>query len=141
MSTRRHPMQKVIEDIAQMSGQWAEYKQALQDGHGFHVRLENEPYMPLTIEVVAPWQVSVCHYGEQNGDLMCDPEMVFEYVGPRFVPIYFRNDYMGVERTMVRRNDAGRITHHTPDSFPATWASNIRQQGFVDAASKATVTA
>jgi len=135
-TTRRHPMQKVIEDIAQRAGRLDEYRQALKDGYGFHIRLESGAYMPLSIEVIAPRQVSVCHYGEQNGDLMRDPEMIFEYAGPGFLPVYYRNDYIGIERTMVRRDDAGRIMRYTLDSFPATWARNIRHQGFVDAAGK-----
>ncbi len=41
---------------------------------GFHVRIENSPYMPLVIEdIQQPGPdghrvISVTHYGEQNGD-------------------------------------------------------------------------
>ncbi len=45
--------------------------------------------------------ISVAHYGEQNGDLMRDPEMCFKLGlagGPHLNPFYFRNDYMGVEQ-------------------------------------------
>ncbi len=39
--------------------------------------------MPLSIEAIGTSAdgnrlISLCHYGEQNGDLMRDPEMVFE---------------------------------------------------------------
>ena len=49
----------------------------------FHIKIENPPYMPLTIEGIGTGPrklpaVSVTHYGEQNGDLMRDPEMCFE---------------------------------------------------------------
>jgi hypothetical protein len=36
--------------------------------------------------------ISVAHYGEQNGDLMRDPEMCFELgfaKGPHLEPFYF----------------------------------------------------
>jgi hypothetical protein len=49
-----------------------------------YLRIENPPFMPLVIEAVdesGPCglpALSVAHYGEQNGDLMRDPEMCFE---------------------------------------------------------------
>jgi hypothetical protein len=51
---------------------------------GFHIRIENEPWMTLVIEDTQECgpnglpAISVAHYGEQNGDLIRDPEM-----GPR----------------------------------------------------------
>ena len=53
-----------------------------------YLRIENPPYMALVIEATpepgplkAP-AISVAHYGEQNGDLMRDPEMCFELTNP-----------------------------------------------------------
>ena len=52
--------------------------------HGLSLRIDNPPYMSLCIEAVdesGPYGLpglSVAHYGEQNGDLMRDPEMMFE---------------------------------------------------------------
>ncbi len=49
---------------------------------GFHIRIENEPWMTLIIEDTQERgpnglpAISVAHYGEQNGDLMRDPEMI-----------------------------------------------------------------
>ena len=39
--------------------------------------------------------ISIAHYGEQNGDLMADPEMTFTIVVGEYYPISFRNDYLG----------------------------------------------
>ena len=64
-----------------------------------HYKLNNDDtYIPLTIEILDNNQISICHYGEQNGDLMRDPEMVFwkDEIGNYF-PFYFRNDYVGIE--------------------------------------------
>ena len=64
-----------------------------------HCKLNNDPtYMPLSIEIIEPTAISLCHYGEQNGDLMRDPEMLFwkDETGNYF-PFYFRNDYVGHE--------------------------------------------
>jgi hypothetical protein len=54
-----------------------------------HLKIENEPYMPLTIERLGDAYggnaglYSLCHYYEQNGDLMQDPEMCFVFVDGR----------------------------------------------------------
>src|SRR5579872_2215109 len=82
---------------------------------GFHIRIENEPWMALVIEDIqqpGPYgqpSISVCHYGEQNGDLIRDPEMICEIVkhGEETVltPYYYRNDYAGVEQYSAVRND------------------------------------
>ena len=50
------------------------------------ISIENDPWMRLVIEVLPERGpdghvvVSVAHYGEQNGDPMRDPEMLFEVV-------------------------------------------------------------
>ncbi len=85
--------------------------------------------------------LSVAHYGEQNGDAMGDPEMLFELVETpghiRLVPYYSRNDYMGVEQ-YSRFNQDGAVlvrprllSEHR--SFARIWDRNIRAQGFVGA--------
>jgi len=72
---------------------------------GLNLKIENLPYMALVIEATdesGPCglpAISVCHYGEQNGDLMRDPEMCFELGlvgGAHLNPFYYRNDYVGV---------------------------------------------
>jgi hypothetical protein len=51
---------------------------------GLYLTIDNAPWMALVIEAVdesGPLglpAISVCHYGEQNGDAMRDPEMYFE---------------------------------------------------------------
>ena len=63
--------------------------------------------LPLVIEAVdesGPLGLrahSVCHYGEQNGDAMRDPEMCFELGfagGPHLIPYFRRNDFVAVEQ-------------------------------------------
>lgn len=115
------------------------------------VHIENAPYMPLSIERIGTGPrgfpaVSVCHYGEQNGDLMRDPEMCFEVIpaGPNAVadtwaPYYFRNDYAGIEQEVYSTNDAGQLCVRPKllselIAFARTWDSNLRQQEFIQAA-------
>ena len=52
-------------------------------GNETAVRLTANGYMPLSVEHIGQSAegnrlIAICHYGEQNGDLMRDPEMVFE---------------------------------------------------------------
>ncbi len=66
---------KTILAILQKAGGWRP---------GLYLKIENAPYMELVIEAMdesGPCglpSISVAHYGEQNGDLMRDPEMCFE---------------------------------------------------------------
>ena len=113
------------------------------------ISVENEPWMRLVIEVLPERGpdghvvVSVAHYGEQNGDPMRDPEMLFEVVEevgkePEFWPFYFRNDYAAVEQWSRQRDDAGNL-HCLPsrtrdlEQFAKMWDQNLREQGFLEA--------
>ncbi len=112
---------------------------------GTTVKIANPPYMTLTVESIGPGlrgmpALSVCHYGEQNGDLMRDPEMCFEMEleGGRLKalhPYYFRNDYAGAEQ-FARDEETGRV--HTQliqaqREFAELWSRNLFEQGFLEA--------
>jgi hypothetical protein len=55
------------------------------------------------------------HYGEQNGDLMRGPDMVFEIHAwvdaPAAEPLTFRNEYMGLLQEVYRYGPDGKKTH------------------------------
>src|SRR5260370_40768287 len=113
------------------------------------ISIENEPWMRLVIEVLPERGpdghvvVSVAHYGEQNGDAMRDPEMLFEVVDegarePEFWPFYFRNDYSAVEQWRRRRDEAENLhslPKRTPDfgQFAKLCDRNLREQGLLEA--------
>ena len=118
------------------------------------IRLTVNGYMPLSVESIGHSAegnrlVSICHYGEQNGDLMRDPDMVFEFhtwTDTRMAePISFRNDYMGILQEVYRYNDIGKKTHVNTKlkadlkAFARTWFSNLKQQGFLTAAQRETL--
>jgi hypothetical protein len=109
------------------------------------VRLTVDGYMPLSVEDIGQSPdgnrlISICHYGEQNGDLMRDPDMVFEvYASPAPAaaePLSFRNDYMGLMQEVYRYDDDGKKTAVNPKlkqdlkSFARTWFTNLKDQGF-----------
>ena len=115
---------------------------------GFHVRIDNPPWMPLHIEDIGTDgpnglpALSVAHYGEQNGDPMRDPEMLFEINRKRgeieLSAYYWRNDYLGIEQYSCRRDENGKPMvrlglKRQHESFASMWDRNLRAQGFLEA--------
>ncbi len=113
---------------------------------GLSLKIENAPYMPLVIEGMDESgsmglpAISVAHYGEQNGDLMRDPEMCFELGiggGPHLNPFYYRNDYAGVEqwsRNIVGPNYVHLVElHQEHKRFAELWDRSLRRQGYAEA--------
>lgn len=113
-----------------------------------YLKIENPPYPALVIEAVPEpgplnsLALSVAHYGEQNGDLMRDPEMCFELSKPLLSsPVlsayYYRNDYLGVEQ--FSRFREGNDYIFVPDlyeqhqKFAELWDRNLRDQRFLEA--------
>jgi hypothetical protein len=95
--------------------------------HGLHLRIENPPYMALVIEATdesGPCglpALSVCHYGEQNGESMRYPEMCFElgFAGePHLNPFYYRNDYVEVEQSCVTATCTSPACTHSTNALP-----------------------
>ena len=98
----------------------------------------DEAYMPVYIEIIHRSEtykhISLAHYGEQNGDMMRDPEMLFALHKEtrQFIPYYYRNDYMGVEQYSVKWTDEGILLNrrlqadHT--TFANQWLRNIAAQ-------------
>ena len=110
------------------------------------VRIRVEGYLPLSIESIGTSAdgnrlISLCHYGEQNGDLMRDPEMVFELFihgeASAAEPLSFQNDYLGLLQEVYRYDDTGKKTHVKTrlkaelKSFARTWFQNLKDQGFL----------
>lgn len=109
------------------------------------VRITVDGYMPLSVEEIGidgegHRLVSLCHYGEQNSDLMRDPDILFMFQhGPHgFIaePVSFRNDYLGLDQDVYHYDEVGKRTH--PDTnlkahlkeFAQTWFANLKEQGF-----------
>ena len=123
------------------------------------IAIENKPYMKLCIEYIGQGPrnkplISVAHYGEQNGDAMRDPDMVFEVEtfdgfttdsGKPFLwgwyPVSFRNDYVGLYQEATWEENGKVLTkpvlvkHLT--MFAKEWDRNIAEQGFLIAQKQA----
>lgn len=114
---------------------------------GFHLHIDNPPWMPLDIEEIGisgpdglP-TISVAHYGKQNGDLMRDPEMLFEMRrdGGEIVlsPYFWRNDYLGIEQYSSFRDDERKLftlarLKRRHEEFARIWDRNLRAEGYYE---------
>ncbi len=109
------------------------------DGHNSY-KLASTGFMDLTVET---WQegkntvVSMCHYGEQNGDLMKDPDVLFKVEQET---ITYR-----VHQSLMNQVEQETITYREiqmdytgyysedhaeiKDFMENTWVPNLIQQG------------
>ena len=109
------------------------------------VRITVPGYMPLSVEEIGTSRdghrlVSLCQYGEQNGDLMRDCDLVFLVTdrsdGAAAEPVSFRNDYLGLSQEVYRYDETGRRTHVVSSlkqdlkEFARAWFVTLRDQGF-----------
>ena len=109
------------------------------------VRITVPGYLPLSVEEIGisgdgDRLVSLCQYGEQNGDLMRDCDLVFMVTNlPDEVaaePVSYRNDYLGIVQEVYRYDEAGRRTHVVSSlkqelkEFARDWLATLREQGF-----------
>ena len=113
---------------------------ARQDRRGYAKIRNSDTYTPVTVEILFSTekyeQVSVCHYGEQNGDLMADPEMVFYHDREEHVayPGYYLNHFAGVEQEAIRYDQTGkpagvcRSLQVGMVDFANIWMKNINEQ-------------
>jgi hypothetical protein len=108
------------------------------------IRLEVPGFMRLVIEHVGTGPrggelVSVAHYGESNGDLMRDPEIVFEVSDGQWQPVSIQQDYLGSYREAVFVGADGKVYVRPAEVcdiavFARVWDRNLKHQGFVGAA-------
>ncbi len=109
------------------------------------VRITVPEYMPLSVEEIGISQdghrlVSLCQYGEQNGDLMRDCDLVFMVTdlpgGAAAEPVSFRNDYLGIVQDVYRYDETGKRTQVVTSlkqelkEFAQAWFATLRDQGF-----------
>jgi hypothetical protein len=110
------------------------------------IKLEVEGYMPLCVEWIGVGPrgyqaVSVAMYFEQCGDLMRDPDVVFEISDMgNWLPVSFRNDGLGIDHEAVYR-DGKRVMIREKlvtdlTVFARQWDRDLKTQGFLDAAKK-----
>jgi len=134
------PFLDIVKEIVAAAGQTA---RLAQRGPHFTLKIENPPYVPLTIEA---WdspiagenrRISVAHYFEQDGDLVPDPEVEIRDDG---WPIEL-SQVAGFTLITVYREDgqmpfAPQSKREVMHFLNETWAPNLRAQRFIEAAQK-----
>ncbi len=99
----------------------------------FHLRIENDPFMPLIIERQGD-HVGVTHYYSQNGELIADPDVEFLVRNDRWLTVGMQDSF-GYSRALLldhETNELRKIPNKYSSilSFTNTWAKNIKAQGF-----------
>ncbi|MBD1922604.1 strawberry notch C-terminal domain-containing protein [Microcoleus sp. FACHB-831] len=102
-------------------------------GEDFHLRVKNEPYIPLVIEKHdEPYGkegrslpvIYLTHYLQQNGDTFIDSEMAF-WVAP--------HGELKLKETAVQNPFTGGESRSCDASFAAIFSKNLHAMGFVEA--------
>ncbi len=107
-----------------------------KDHKSYHFKADG--MMDLSVETwLQPdgMHLSVAHYGEQNGDLMADPEMESLVGGGEIGPISFRNDYLGLMQYARWRDENGKEMINPGlilelRAFARKWAETIRRERY-----------
>jgi len=90
-------------------------------------------YMPLVVEKIGDNEYSLAHYYEQNGDLMCDPEITIRvYPSMKMVEaLTYQQDNLGIYQEVYP--EPGKFYPHLKrelNSFLGMWLRNLKDQGF-----------
>ncbi|MBD2114974.1 MULTISPECIES: strawberry notch C-terminal domain-containing protein [Cyanophyceae] len=97
-------------------------EQDVMTSQEFHLRIENEPFIPLVVERQGD-ELYLTHYLTQNGDMFIDSEMVFRVRG---------EGHIEFKETAVQSLRGGEA--RLPDrAFAQIFSKNIVQQGFAEA--------
>lgn len=110
---------KTIKTILETLG--VESPEELELGEAYTIQADG--FMDLTIEKISENRLSVAHYFKQRGDLMRDPEIVFDISDEEWTPVEFRTD----PHTHDYNENGLEI-----DDFLDMWNRNLRNQGFID---------
>jgi len=84
-------------------------------------------YESLTIEKIGDNRISVGQYYTSRGDLMSDPEVVFVVDDSEWRPVRF------TQHPLAHEHDESGLDL---SEFLSTWNKNLRNQGFIDAATQ-----
>ena len=123
-------MQAAIEKILEAHNLLADYQASPE----FYVKFTQPSFDPLVIERHGE-QVVVGHYFIQNGDVMADPEIVFDYA--TWTPLELTQHPMGVYRSKFYYRDGVQYVDTRFDAavrpLVQLWANNLVAQGWTTA--------
>jgi len=129
-TTKYQTIYKQLDDILNL-------EEFLKHDVGFNVKLKSSGFMDLSIEILKKAsefvRISMSHYGEQNGDLMADPDMEIKIYPKNKMAeaLTFQNDYLGIYQ--VAYPEANKLYPKLKQElniFLVQWLSNLKCQGF-----------
>ena len=110
----------------------ADLAEKVVEGDDFHLKIHNEPYIPLVVEAHKladdHYQLYLTHYIDMNGDLVHDGEMVFKVLSDGILQL----DQTATQDAF--RGGEHRVYNGGDRTFAKMFAMNIRAQGFGEAA-------
>ena len=110
----------------------ADLAEKVVEGDDFHLKILNEPYIPLVVEAHKladdHYQLYLTHYIDVNGDLVHDGEMVFNILPDGILQL----DQTATQDAF--RGGEHRVYDGGDRTFAKMFAMNIRAQGFGEAA-------
>ncbi len=123
-------MQAAIEKILEAHDLLADYQASPE----FYIKFTQPSFDPLVIERHGE-QVVVGHYFIQNGDVMADPEIVFDYA--TWTPLELTQHPVGVYRSKFHYRDGVQYVDTRFDAavrpLVQLWANNLVAQGWTTA--------
>ena len=112
---------------------------------GFHIHIDNPPWVALDIEDLCMCgpngypTISVAHYSSQNGQVMRDPQIFYEWRRDggqcHLAPYYWRNDYLGIEQYSSFRDDEQKLftlagLQKIQEQFSQIWDRSLDEEGY-----------
>ena len=99
-----------------------------------YAKLTSAGFMDLTVEWIGENRIAIAHFGEQNGDMMADPDMelIVDFDKDEVLPATYQNDYAGIYQEVYSENSQWnpKLSRELT-SFLNTWLRNIELQGHV----------
>jgi hypothetical protein len=125
ITTMKLAIEKILNEQNQL--------EAFKASGDFAIKIANEGYMPLSIERHGK-KITVTHYFEQNGDLICDPDLeLVDLGGNDWLPVAIQHSTGHYVRAAFQEDGKWMFKPRAMkdlQSFSRVWARNLLAQGF-----------
>jgi len=112
-------------------------EELLKHKAGFNIKLKSSGYMDLSVEILERtaeyMRISLTHYGEQDEDLMTDPDMEIKvYPDTKMAEaLTYQNDYLAVyQEVYPEPNKVYLKLKKELNQFLLQWLCNLKAQRF-----------
>ena len=124
-TTMKSAIEKILNEQNQLD--------AFKTNEDFAIKIANGGYMDLNIERHGK-TITVTHYFEQNGDLICDPDLeLVDLGGNEWLPVAIQHSSGHYVRAAFQEDGKWMFKPRAMrdlQSFSRMWARNLLAQGF-----------